>query len=41
MKLETSLESCSERQASKYVVDFGGLYGEGAHYIKMEQARRR
>ena len=41
MKLETSLESCSERQASKYGVDFGGLYGEGAYYIKMVQARRR
>ena len=25
----------------KYGVDFGGLYGEGAHYIKMEQARYR
>ena len=23
MKLETSLESCSERQASKYGVEFG------------------
>ena len=41
MKLEKSLESWSERQASKYGVDFGGFYGEGAHYIKMEQARRR
>ena len=41
MKLETGLESCSERQASKYGVDFGGLYGEGAHCIKMDQARRR
>ena len=39
MKLETSLESCSERQASKYGVDFGDLYGEGAQYIKIEQAR--
>ena len=41
MKLETRLESCSERQASKYGVDVGGLYGEGPQYIKMEQARRR
>ena len=41
MELETSLESCSERQASKYGVDFGGLCGKGAHCIKMEQARRR
>ena len=41
MKLETSLESCSERQVSKYGVDIGGLNGEGAQYIKIEQARRR
>ena len=34
MKLETSLESCSERQVSKYGVDIGGLNGEGAQYIK-------
>ena len=39
MKLEISLESCLERQASKYGVDFEGLHGEGAHYMKMEQAR--
>ena len=41
MKLETSLESCSERQVSKYGVGIGGLNGEGAQYIKIEQARRR
>ena len=28
MKLETSLESCSERQASNYGVDFRGYMGK-------------
>ena len=39
--LETSLESCSARQASKYDVEFRALYGEGEYYIKMDLARRR
>ena len=39
--LTIQLLLCTERQASKYGVDFGGLYGDGAHYIKMEQARHR
>ena len=41
MNLETSLESCSARQASKYDVDLRALYGEGEYCIKMDQARRR
>ena len=41
MNLETNLESCSARQASKYDVDFRALYGEREYYIKMDQARRR
>ena len=41
MNLETRLESCSARQASKYDVHFRALYGEGEYYIKMDQARRR